>query len=326
MCVTMQRDEDVCLPAWLAYHGHMFGYENLVVLDNGSKKPSVLQVLEGARNKGVTVHSCPKRNDFLEKHLLFGRVAEEYKKSYDFIMPLDVDEFVVRSVQRGFTTDRDTVRAAFLPHIESKAPLRIKYQIANHPTLHDHYQWFEFHKSFFRAGTFKSICHGFHNGATHETAELRMTDLCHVHLHNWPWSDMRERAKRKWMGEGDIEDTARRVDEGEKYDGPNSHLLHLFCGTEDNWHRRLEMRPYWHFPQFRALLAQLGTPLAIPLGSSNNTPTEGYSDAGLLQTTPLLLRQFFDSAAYLERNPDLKNIDPVVHFMRFGYQEGRGIK
>jgi hypothetical protein len=321
----MQRDEDVCLPAWLAYHGHLFGHENLVVLDNGSKLPAIHTILKDARAKGVHVLLCPKREDFLAKHTIFGEIAAERALDYDFILPLDVDEFVIRSVQRGFTTDRNAIRAAFLPHFDTNAPLRIRYQIANHPTLQDHYQWFEFHKSFFRTGTYKSICHGFHNGATHETERLRLTDLCHVHLHNWPFETMNARAKRKWIGKGTIEDCARRVDGGEQYDGPNRHLLHLFGGTETNWLRRMEMRPYWYFPQFRALLKKLGNPLSIPLGTDNATPTEEYDDAGVGQTTPLLLRQTFDSAEYLERNPDVRGIDPVTHYVLYGCKEGRRV-
>ena len=35
-CVMMQKDEAILLEPWLTYHGHLFGLENLFVIDDGS--------------------------------------------------------------------------------------------------------------------------------------------------------------------------------------------------------------------------------------------------------------------------------------------------
>jgi hypothetical protein len=44
-CVVMQRNETDCLEPWLRYHGYLFGYKNLFVIDHGSELPAVRQIL-----------------------------------------------------------------------------------------------------------------------------------------------------------------------------------------------------------------------------------------------------------------------------------------
>ena len=35
-CVTMQKNEDLCLEPWILYHGYLFGFENIFILDHNS--------------------------------------------------------------------------------------------------------------------------------------------------------------------------------------------------------------------------------------------------------------------------------------------------
>ena len=51
-CVMMQKDEVHLLEPWLAYHGYLFGFENLYVLDNGSTRPDVLLTRSEERRVG----------------------------------------------------------------------------------------------------------------------------------------------------------------------------------------------------------------------------------------------------------------------------------
>jgi hypothetical protein len=45
-CVVMQRNEVNALEPWLLYHAHLFGLENLCVIDHGSADPRVVNTLD----------------------------------------------------------------------------------------------------------------------------------------------------------------------------------------------------------------------------------------------------------------------------------------
>ena len=54
-CIMMQKDERFLLKPWLAYYGHLFGFENLFVFDNGSMLAEVRDTLAEYEQKGVKV-------------------------------------------------------------------------------------------------------------------------------------------------------------------------------------------------------------------------------------------------------------------------------
>ena len=57
-CITMQKDEGLLLDAWLRYYGYLFGFENIEVLDNGSRDRLTTGILEQFEAAGVVVHWC----------------------------------------------------------------------------------------------------------------------------------------------------------------------------------------------------------------------------------------------------------------------------
>lgn len=67
-CVMMQKDEAILLEPWLTYHGHLFGFSNLHVIDNGSTRADVQAVLHRFAALGVHVdYSHPSHDDYLRK-------------------------------------------------------------------------------------------------------------------------------------------------------------------------------------------------------------------------------------------------------------------
>src|SRR4051794_34461386 len=96
-CIMMQKDEAFLLRPWLAYHGYLFGYENLFVFDNGSTLPNVRATLTEFARKGVNVDwDHASRDNYLAKGELIGdRIRTlEAAGEYDFMIPLDCDEFM----------------------------------------------------------------------------------------------------------------------------------------------------------------------------------------------------------------------------------------
>ena len=108
-CVTMQKDEVDLLGPWLRYHGHMFGFENLVVIDNGSTIPSVLETLATYEKVGTIIYrqfSTPEH--YHQKGPITADVIRvlDNQCDYDFVIPLDCDEFLALWLINGVTCDR----------------------------------------------------------------------------------------------------------------------------------------------------------------------------------------------------------------------------
>ncbi len=66
-CVVMQRDETLCLHPWLAYHGYLFGYDNLFVIDHGSDDRGVRETLRLFETLGVHMQRLPASADYTQK-------------------------------------------------------------------------------------------------------------------------------------------------------------------------------------------------------------------------------------------------------------------
>jgi len=102
----MQRNEGDILKEWLEYHGFLFGFKNLHVIDDGSTDRSA-RILKSYTNKGVKVRFV--RNRFTNKgNDLLEWCKELYRADQvDLFLPLDADEFVaLREDKRVYTASR----------------------------------------------------------------------------------------------------------------------------------------------------------------------------------------------------------------------------
>ena len=109
-CIMMQKDERFLLKPWLAYYGHLFGFENLFVFDNGSESAEVRNILAEYEAKGVTVdRSHASREAYRAKAEIIGGqiILLDARREYDFLIPLDCDEFIVLKEDEGYTPSRD---------------------------------------------------------------------------------------------------------------------------------------------------------------------------------------------------------------------------
>src|SRR5580698_10575392 len=141
-CVMMQKNETLLLRPWLAYHGYLFGFENLYVLDNGSDALDVRATLGEFARKGVHVDwSHASRQDYLAKGDLVGArlQALDVAREYDFLIPIDCDEFVLLRTETDFVCSREAILTYLVTLMGEKRPLRMPYQLANHPLDPDIY-------------------------------------------------------------------------------------------------------------------------------------------------------------------------------------------
>lgn len=91
--VLLTKDESFLIEDFITYYGELFGYENVIVVDNGSTCQSVLDVYEWySSTRGVQI-KLDKR-DFSSANVFMSEHMREVAPSCEWILPLETDEFV----------------------------------------------------------------------------------------------------------------------------------------------------------------------------------------------------------------------------------------
>lgn len=204
-CLMMQKNEHQLLEPWILYHGLHFGFENLVVYDNGSTLESVVTTLEKYQALGVNVQwTFGSKSDFENKGLIF---SEEIKRldsqdPSDFYFPMDCDEFVV--VEKGHDEvkcDSLSIFTELARHEGGSAPLVIGAAFDNSPLYNNYFYRTEGQrKTFFTKGTCRTLDLGFHDGKTHSKESAVKTKVCYVHFHYKSFTQYAESAMQKLEG------------------------------------------------------------------------------------------------------------------------------
>jgi hypothetical protein len=90
--IVCTKNEFDLIESFLQYYGHLFGFENITVIDNGSDNKVVLDIYEKYKKLGTEVitddTSFNTVNIFMSKHI------KEACKKCDWIVPLETDEFM----------------------------------------------------------------------------------------------------------------------------------------------------------------------------------------------------------------------------------------
>jgi len=90
---SVTKNEYDLIEDFILYHGYLFGYENIVLIDNESTDKSVLEIYEKYKEKGITVYT--EGNYTGENQgILFTKYMNQYKNDCDFMIGLDTDEFL----------------------------------------------------------------------------------------------------------------------------------------------------------------------------------------------------------------------------------------
>jgi predicted SAM-dependent methyltransferase len=342
-CIMMQKDERVLLKPWLAYYGHLFGFENIFVFDNGSGLAEVRNILAEYESKGVTVYRhYASREDYRAKATIIGDQIKllDACRQYDFLIPLDCDEFIVLKNDSGYTVSRDDILAYLASLIGETRLLRFPYQLANHPLHPDIYHYFTFFKIFFAADTFTWMDHGHHMGESRKAAGYRDTQLVHLHFHYQPLGRQVAKAKLSWVGSVSTDDRAKLAD----YHGPSGHLVPYFLKTKEQYYEGFLDNVHFYLPQLRELLKSLDAPLDVPAepiredlmvkvaGHDSPSLVDGRGATILVpQRTPsgvIFSVAKFDEALYVAANPELAGADmlPTSHYCLYGFREGRPLR
>lgn len=86
---TMVKDELDIIEYWLRYYGKIFGYKNLLVIDNFSTD-GTFEICKRYVSKGVRLY---REKDYKLKGELMTYIKDNLV--FDFFFPVDIDEFIV---------------------------------------------------------------------------------------------------------------------------------------------------------------------------------------------------------------------------------------
>jgi len=87
---TMVKNEDDIVEHWIQYHGKLFGYNNLYIVDNESNDGTYEKIQKYSKY-GVHISREP---DYSKKGDIMTNLMNTIG-SYDIAFPLDIDEFII---------------------------------------------------------------------------------------------------------------------------------------------------------------------------------------------------------------------------------------
>lgn len=87
---TMVKDEDDIIEKWINYHGKIFGYSNIHIVDNFSKDNTFKICNEYKKHKKINLY---RKDDYKKKGIYMTEIMNNNK--CDIFFPIDIDEFIV---------------------------------------------------------------------------------------------------------------------------------------------------------------------------------------------------------------------------------------
>ena len=330
-CVTMQRDESILLSAWLRYHGFLFGFDNLTVIDNGSVLPDVLELLDRATQAGVQVYrQFRSEEDYLRKGPITADVirAIDHRHDYDFLFPLDCDEFIAVWTDQGPSVEPRVIAKALNALDSTSTHFRISNCLYNDPGRPGWFWPQGGQKGFFRSHSIDMLDHGYHTFSNKPDFVMKSCGFTHLHFHHKPFDVQREHSLRKLSPLVDITDAEAVA----AHTGPGRHLLRNLSTTPAEYLRQFDDHLTFYFDGFARVAAMLGLdPSSFGASSLDHPPPQGKlrvrwpRDIKGGQTAGQGKEVDFDPSAYLQMHVDVSaaGVNPVTHYLLMGFSEGR---
>jgi len=226
---TVTKNEYDLIEDFIVYHGYLFGYDNIVVIDNGSNDQRVLDVYEKYKPKGVTIVSRLGYRG-TQQGDNFTSVMKEYKDTCEFMIGLDTDCFFCVD----YSTDRDVIlsylrslpknydifqmKKFLMSVVDTNSP---NYQ--NHKlvrpidcttfVIRDGYSGVSIPHVFFRAANFVRTTNGNHTGESTTGRVWFCPQIAYIHYHDTGRQRLYERCRTIMLAYGFITEGMTRDQE-----------------------------------------------------------------------------------------------------------------
>ena len=328
-CITMQKDEGLLLDAWLRYYGYLFGFENLEVLDNGSRDPLTRTILEQFEAAGVKIHrQYTTIEQFEGKGGIIAGIIDGWDRTidYDFALPCDIDEFLALFTPAGMSCRRGQIETSLDNLIGCEQALSLQTSLFNVPSRPG---WFHpelFPKGFLPSRSILSLDSGYHVPESRLREGMRRTDFTYLHYHNKPYELVQAHTRRKLGRRVDLNDLAAL----RAYSGAGAHMVKDLLMSRDEYAHQFDHAVTLQFEEFPILLRALGVREAMLVGdaASGGAPS-GTITLRLPPTVGRLAELVaFDGSGYLDDHLDVAASTRcgLPHYLYFGHAEGRGLR
>lgn len=239
---TMVKDEVDIVEDWLKYHGTIFGYNNLYIIDNMSED-GTFEKLQEYESKGITLY---RKLDYKLKGVYMNELINDPGHGeYDFAYPLDIDEFIIYydleqnkllpfRTKQYFNTlpmDRTVYKANYIMSLISTNTSDGYKRATTEGEYGIYVDYKDQAKSFFNKHTWKGeIDHGNH----YKTDDYMPTKLCLVHYHCRSLDQMKKKVINNVKGLG--YDTTNIDSLRENLDGfGHHHVEHMIAILENTF-------------------------------------------------------------------------------------------
>ena len=186
---TMVKGENDIVKDWVLYHGNMFGFKNLYIIDNLSRDGTYEILVELKHKYNINIYRLP---DYTKKGIYMSALIKKFGNN-EFVFPIDIDEFIVyyNKNTNQISCDNETIYNYFkqLPaancykmnYINPKNLSQTGYARATIESNYGSYiNYNEYAKTFFHSLLFKGdLDHGNH----YHTQNYFLSDFCLVHYH-----------------------------------------------------------------------------------------------------------------------------------------------
>ncbi len=205
---TMVKGEADIVEDWVLYHGDLFGFRNIYVIDNYSKDGTYEILIQLKVKYGINVYRFP---DYKKKGNYMTLLLRLFGKG-ELVFPIDIDEFIVYYDKPSNNIICDN--SIILNHIYSlpKLPFyKMNYIIAKMlvPTgysratveseLGAYSNYGSQGKTFFDSALFKgTIDHGNH----YNQGKFYLSNLCLVHFHERNLEQIKKKTYNNVLGLG----------------------------------------------------------------------------------------------------------------------------
>jgi hypothetical protein len=241
---TMVKDEVDIVEDWILYHGSLFGFDNLYVIDNYSTD-GTYQILEKyQKNKKIFLI---REKNYLNKGLYIKHLMKDrFNDKYDIAYPLDIDEFIVYydKISKKVNPNKVIDYLSLLPHDVSVFKTNYIISLISNNTGYNNavresefgiiHKYNKSAKSFFNNKLWNGkLDHGNH----YSTNNYFMTDLYLIHYHNRNYEQIYKKTKNNLIGLGyktDLQSLKEKLDKNENCIG-NHHVSRMIDIINNNY-------------------------------------------------------------------------------------------
>jgi hypothetical protein len=206
--LTMVKDEIDIVRDWVVYHGSLFGFKNLFIIDNFSTDGTFKLLRHLQKKYGIQVFRLPNYN-------LKGKYMTLLMRKFcfnEYVFPIDIDEFIVyydkpsnsiscdKKIMYRYLQSLPRVPIFKMNYIQSKTLDQNGYNRASTDCpLGDYLDYGANAKTFFNSFLFKGeIDHGNH----YNTNNYVLTKFCLVHFHTRNMKQMKKKIYSNVKGLG----------------------------------------------------------------------------------------------------------------------------